>query len=92
MQLYATKAGAVDLNVISAAAEAHPVTLGTCTAGATSTDLRSPLSAYLTNFADPSVILWSVPTHQSPMPRPGRKIRDCSGSHRAFCALRHADW
>jgi hypothetical protein len=96
MQLSATKAGAGDLNVIGVAAEARPVTPGTFHStddrGTTSTDLRSPLTAYLRNFAGPSVILWSLPTHQSPMPRRARQIRRCSGSHQAYCALRHPDW
>jgi hypothetical protein len=96
MQLCATKAGAVDLNLMSVAAEARPVTPGTLHStddrGTTSTDLRSPLTAYLPNFADPSVILWSLPKHLSPMPRPARQIRRCSGSHQACFALRHPDW
>jgi hypothetical protein len=50
MQLSATKAGAGDLNVIGVAAEARQVTPGTLHStddrGTTSTDLRSPLTAY----------------------------------------------
>lgn len=56
VQLSATKVGTVDLNVISAATEAHPVTQGTLHStddpGASSTDLRSPFTADLSNLRE----------------------------------------